>query len=145
VFSAERNSSSDLDARSALRQFKTHLEASSSPEEEQMNVRVLANMFAVFVEQAQDFLRKKQYLSAAMCYDIASEVRALQPAMRYNAPNALGGGKKNALRCLREAVTAGFNDLARIESDDDLKSIRGSREYRDLVASLRASAKPPKQ
>ena len=50
------------------------------------------------------------------------------------------GDKKAALHFLREAIEAGFKDVSQIENDEDLKSIRETREFRELIASIKAAA-----
>lgn len=147
AFNSDGSAEGNMEARTALRQFKDSLKGPRKPEESQTNARVLGNMFAIFVEQAQQFLRRKQFTSAAFCFEVAGDVRELNPAMRYNAARAyaLGGDKRNALRSLREAVAGGFKDVARMESDEGLKSIRGTKEYRDLIAAIPPPASPPRE
>jgi hypothetical protein len=43
---------------------------------------------------------------------------------------------------LQDAVEAGYRDLAALEADADLESIRGEPGYRALVERLRVAATP---
>ena len=54
-----------------------------------------------------------------------------------------------AMDWLRKSVTAGYRDLADMDRDPDLNSLRGRKEFQELLASLRprepaTSPLPPK-
>jgi non-specific serine/threonine protein kinase/serine/threonine-protein kinase len=48
----------------------------------------------------------------------------------------------DAVQSLHEAVTRGYSDADKLEADDDLKNIRHSRKFEDLVAGLRHPVTP---
>jgi len=47
---------------------------------------------------------------------------------------------EEAVRCLREAVEKGFSGLDHMEKDPDLETIRGRKEYAEIVSALRKKA-----
>jgi tetratricopeptide (TPR) repeat protein len=53
---------------------------------------------------------------------------------------ALSGNSKEALAYLQKAVNAGFTDVAHIEKDSDLDSLRDLDEYKTIIANLKANA-----
>jgi dienelactone hydrolase len=50
---------------------------------------------------------------------------------------ALAGDRKGALGSLRSAVEKGFRDVALVESDPDLASLRGEKDYLAIVEELK--------
>jgi hypothetical protein len=44
---------------------------------------------------------------------------------------------------LRQAVTKGFRDAARLKADPDLAALRGRADFRQLVTDLEAKAQAP--
>lgn len=70
-----------------------------------------------------------------------------RPGTLYNTAclYARIGDKKEAMRYLREAVDAGYNEFPRMEVDYDLDPLRDMPEYRELMSRRRAVAEPEKK
>jgi len=112
--------------------------------ERQSAKRVLA---ALSVQTS--FYLPRQYLEhrdsrrAQLCVAIAAEVNPQRSwAAWYNFAclQAQAGDKKAALASLRTAVDRGFHDVALVERDPDLDTLREQEGYRKLVDELKASA-----
>ncbi len=85
------------------------------------------------------YLLLKEYDKAIHHFEIAKRIQPDDQLTLYNlaCAYALSGKKEEALRELRAAVEAGFDDVEHIESDPDLESLRGDPRYKDLVRTLR--------
>jgi hypothetical protein len=77
------------------------------------------------------------WYDAARCYSICSDTSGLTKTsdgetaveVRQRCTNA-------ALRCLSKAIDCGFKNLARLQIDPDLKSLRGNREFQSLLKRI---------
>ncbi|MGQ9591140.1 MAG: TPR end-of-group domain-containing protein [Planctomycetota bacterium] len=104
--------------------------------------RVLAESpfdFRAHYHLAFAYLLLKDYAKAIHHFEIAKRIQPDDQLTLYNlaCAYALSGRKDEALRELEAAVSAGFDDVAHIESDPDLDSLREDPRYRDLVGKLR--------
>jgi len=90
---------------------------------------------------ARDFLASGQYLRAAVVLEVAAAIHPQRAFVWYNlaCARARTGQRQAALEALGRAVDAGWADLAHLESDADLESLRGSEGYAALVARLAGS------
>jgi adenylate cyclase len=70
-----------------------------------------------------------------------AELRPHDCVVRYNlaCSYALTGHKSEALASLRLALEAGYDDLAYLELDKDLESLRGEPAYQQLLDEFGAS------
>jgi len=103
-------------------------------------------MLATIYSQLSFYLRRelwarKAWREAAAVLEVAANLRPANAALWYDlaCAHALGGRKKPALEALERAVEAGFDDVAHLEADADLKSLRKTDGYRALVERLRPS------
>jgi hypothetical protein len=80
---------------------------------------------------------------AALLLAIATEVHPERADAWYDlaCARAQAGWKKDALKALERAVTAGFRDAASLQSDTDLAPLHGEAGYQSLVARLSATGK----
>lgn len=78
---------------------------------------------------------------AALVLSVAAEVHPDRPDVWYDlaCARAQAGWKKEALKALERAVTAGFADAAHIQADADLAPLRGEADYQALIARLSAT------
>jgi tetratricopeptide (TPR) repeat protein len=53
---------------------------------------------------------------------------------------ALLGNSKPALEFLQKAISAGYRDVAHMEKDEDLKSLRDLEEYKAVISSLKSNS-----
>lgn len=112
------------------------------PEPERLSAqRVLEQ---IFVQAAlylpRDFAAKHDFLRAELAIRLAAELKPDRAGVAwYNLAcfRALAGDRKGAIATLREAVAKGFRDVAQIEADPDLVSLREERGYRAIVADLK--------
>lgn len=87
---------------------------------------------------ARDFLASGQYLRAAVVLEVATAIHPQYAHLWYNlaCARARSGQRQAALEALGHAIDAGYADLAHLEEDADLESLRGSEGYAALVARL---------
>lgn len=86
----------------------------------------------------------KQYRQAEAAWKKADRHGFYPFLVRYNlaAVSALMGHKARALVWLKKAVAAGFTDLSTLESDPDLRSLRGDERFAALVLEVKRKKRP---
>ena len=89
-------------------------------------------------QAAKELLNTGEYAKAAKAFHEAA-ARSGSPAA---CAEALGGDKEAALRSLRAAVDAGWDDAEHIKTDSDLSSLRGDPRFTELRKSAKALALP---
>ena len=89
-------------------------------------------------------LARADYARLVPTLTVAVRIKPGTPYVLYNlaCAHARSGSKGAALDALAKAADAGFRDLKGLEGDPDLASIRGKKEYKELVARL-AALPPP--
>jgi tetratricopeptide (TPR) repeat protein len=92
----------------------------------------------------RDLFAAERWDAAAVALAVALEARPESAPLWYNlaCAQARSGQSAKAVEALRRAVEAGFRDLAHLEADPDLGTIRREPGYRALVDELRAAAPP---
>ena len=92
-----------------------------------------------FQAQGVEAIKSKDYEKAAFVFDRACKIAPQDASAAYNAACAysLLGKKPEALRLLKAAVTAGFNDADHIAKDTDLDNIRNEPEYQAIVKGIK--------
>jgi predicted esterase len=99
---------------------------------------------ALFVQTAfylpRDLAAKHDWLRAELATGVAAELKPERAgAVFYDLAcfRALAGDRKGALGSLRAAVDKGFRDVAAMEADPDLASLRGEKDYLAIVQELK--------
>jgi predicted esterase len=102
---------------------------------------------SIFVQTAfylpRDFAARHDFVRAELLTGIAAELKPDRAGgVFYNLAcfRALAGDRKGAIASLRVAVARGYKDLAAMESDPDLASLRGEKAYLAIVADLKGRA-----
>jgi dienelactone hydrolase len=92
----------------------------------------------------RDLFAAGRYKHAAVALALAVEAKPDSAPLWYNLACACArsGDPGEAVEALEHAVQAGYRDLAYLEADADLESIRGEPRYRALVERLRVAATP---
>jgi len=84
--------------------------------------------------------------SARALFQAQLEMVEDAPSPLYNIAccEALLGNTSEAIHYLKKAVKAGYNNAAHMESDSDLKSLRGREDFNEIIRSLKpgSSAAP---
>jgi predicted esterase len=119
--------------------------ASDRPEPDRLSAaRVLES---VFVQTAfylpREFAARHAFVRAELLTGIAAELKPDRAGtVFYNLAcfRALAGDRKGAIASLRDAVAKGYKDVAAMESDPDLASLRGEKAYLAIVADLKGRA-----
>jgi len=93
--------------------------------------------------EACNLLRAKQYRKAiekfkSVVDDHPTSMQAVDSAYSIACGYTLLGEKKNALDWLEKSVEMGWEDLAHLEKDSDLESLRKEDRYKKLTEKLRA-------
>jgi tetratricopeptide (TPR) repeat protein len=107
-------------------------------------IRLLQSLTINSQSQGWKNLKKKEYRKAIFFYEIASRASKLRDYGRrgfifYNlaCAYALDKNKHQALENLELAVENGFDELAILERDEDLDSIRNTSEFRGIIQKLK--------
>jgi dienelactone hydrolase len=112
--------------------------------EQAASARRLLEMVFVQTAQAQvrPLLAAGNYSRAALALSIAVTIKPERANAWYNlgCAQAQAGRRQQALEALARAVDAGFDDLALLESDSDLATLRGEQAYIRLVERLDRSS-----
>ncbi len=122
-----------------------HAAQSGATEAEQLSAkRILA---ALSVQTSfylpRQYLERRDSRRAQLCVALAAEVapaRAWAAWYNFACLQALAGDRKGALASLHTAVDHGLRDLALLERDPDLDSLRDQESYRKLIDGLKTSA-----
>jgi hypothetical protein len=74
----------------------------------------------------------------------AATLRAVTAAVLKQAPGAdaakpSGEEADRAMSWLKQAVVAGYKDVAQMEKDNDLDALRGREDFKKLLAELKAA------
>ena len=93
----------------------------------------------------RDLFAAGRYKHAAVALELALEVRPDSVVFAYNpaCARARSGDADGAVAAPQDAIGAGYRDLAALEADPDLESIRSKPGYRALVERLRVAAATP--
>lgn len=127
-----------------VEELRRSAERSDDSEERLSARRSLELIFVQAAYYVPHMLRRKgDVVRAALMLAVAVEVDPERPQVWYDlaCARAQAGWKREALQALERAVAAGFTDVARIESEVDLATLRGEAGYRALVARLSTAGK----
>jgi tetratricopeptide (TPR) repeat protein len=105
---------------------------------------------AIISTQMSFYLRRllwaqKAWREAATVLEVAATIQPERPELWYDlaCARALDGHRKPALQALETAVDKGFSDVEHLESDPDLKALRGMDGYRALIEKLTSGRDEP--
>jgi predicted esterase len=96
-------------------------------------LETLATQAGVYM--ARGLLAKKEHMRALATLSVATEAAPTRPLLWYNlaCAQALTGMRRQALDSLERAVKEGFQDRARMASDEDLASLRQEARFKALA------------
>jgi predicted esterase len=119
-----------------------HDSAPERPEPDRSSARRVVEQ--IFVQTAfylpRDFASKHDFFRAELAIRLAGELKPDRAGVAwYNLAcfRATSGDRKGALASLRNAVEKGYRDVAALEADPDLESLRGEKSYREIVTELK--------
>ena len=97
-------------------------------------------------ELAERLIEARDYEGAAHSLEIAVLVRLRDGRLWYSlaVARAASANKGKALDALRTAASNGFRDVAAMEHEPLLNSVRGDRKYASVVQTMNAPAAPPR-
>jgi predicted esterase len=128
-----------VDFRNAVAGLRKTAHATEDTGERRVARRVLHQMFARYYEGALNLRESGQnYSLAASTLEVVAEIAADNPNVFYElaCTYALNKDRRKAIEALKKAVEKGFNDPARLSSDDALKSIQSEAGYKEILDSL---------
>jgi hypothetical protein len=88
----------------------------------------------------RELVSKREFRRAEISTGIAEEAKPDRAGGAwYNLAcfRATAGDRRGALDSLRAAVQKGFRDTALVETDPDLASLRGEKDYRAILEELK--------
>lgn len=112
-------------------------------EEHFLAVRLLLDLTVHADETGTTHSENKDYSQAILYYEIAAKASEYRPSrLRYISFElaciyALNNQKKKALKKLELAVENGFDRVDLLEKEDDLKSIRDTKEFQKILKDLK--------
>ena len=122
-----------------LADLKRKSEAKENTPERALARRVL-NQFAIAsFEQSMTLIQTKKYDLAASDLAIDAELMPYNSRLQYNlaCAYALKGDKRRAIEALNKAVQKGFANLAELERNDQLDSIREEAGFQKIIETLK--------
>jgi tetratricopeptide (TPR) repeat protein len=111
--------------------------------ESSLALRVLFSIEMNSSRKGGTYLQKGEQERAILFFEIAFKASLPDSSrLKYRFYNlacayARSNSKKKAVKNLKLAVENGFNDLAHIEQDEDLESIRHTEEFQKIIESLK--------
>ncbi|MCX6628611.1 MAG: hypothetical protein NTW28_13390, partial [Candidatus Solibacter sp.] len=108
--------------------------------------QALAYTYLTNSELAGRLIEARDYEGAARRLEVAVLVRPKDGRLWYSlaVARAASANRGKALEALRTAAANGFHDVAGMEQEPLLNSIRGDRKYASVVQSMCAAAPPAK-
>lgn len=117
--------------------------ASSGPEPERLSAsRIVEGLFTQTVFYLpRSFFEKNQPRRAAVSLEIAAALKPDSAVAWYDlaCARARVGDSRKALEALRTALDRGFHDANLLATDQDLESLRGLEEFKQLARKLPSS------
>lgn len=97
--------------------------------------RVLSGAFVGALETARPMIQRKHYGTAAQYYELAFAIQPKNAGIGYELARAyaLDGQKREALRVLETAVTAGFKDWDRMRKDLAFTDLAADSRFQKLL------------
>lgn len=92
----------------------------------------------LYILRAKTYLKINKYNSAISDFIKVVELEPGNTEVYYAIAStaSLAHNKEYALRWLKKALEAGFNDYQRIATDSSLDNIRNSKEFKELMKKL---------
>ena len=108
--------------------------------------QAIASAYMPNSELAERLVEAKNYERAASCLEVAVLVRPTDGRLWYSlaVARAASGDKGKALAALKIAASNGFHDVAGMEREPLLNSIRRDSKYASLVRTMNPQAPPVK-
>ncbi len=102
--------------------------------------RLMGQLLLQAQYKGYEALAAGQWDDAVLGFEIVAELRPGNPTAFYNlaCANSRAGERKKALKCLQQAIDAGFRDAGLMAGDEDLKPLRGDPAFTRLLEQLRA-------
>jgi hypothetical protein len=131
--------SADLGAkRNLLKAFRKQAAKPDDSTERRVARRVLGGTFIGAIEAARPLMEKKDYRQASQALEIAVAAQPDQPGPWYSLAVALAaaGDKKAALRAIEQAVSRGFRDRERLNTEPLLAPLRADPKFAAAVEAM---------
>jgi predicted Zn-dependent protease len=130
---------------SASAWFNTEIKAlvrlrdKGSDENSQMASRVMNFTSILCYEQGTSLFRNKQYVQAALMYEICTMSDSENPNNYFNLARSLAqsGKAKKSIDALSSAVSHGFSSRISVESDPAFGMLRGDPKYKEIIMKLK--------
>ncbi len=126
--------------RSEVEVLRSETEKTKDPEKVKVAKRSLRQVFVHAYEGADEQLIARDPQLASARLQVAAAAFPKSSGLLYELARtyALSRQKKKALDTLQKAVENGFNDAARLESDDAFSPIRNDASFKKLLGLLPA-------
>jgi dienelactone hydrolase len=130
------------DLKNKLAALRRASQAKENTSERLLARRILNQYLVSQFEQSNALMRSKKYDLAATDLAVEAELQPENPRVLYTLAraSALKGDKRRALDALNRAVQKGFTNIAELERNHDLDSIREEEQFKKIVESLRGKS-----
>jgi dienelactone hydrolase len=101
--------------------------------------RVIGGVFVSALESSRNLMAQQEYAAAARVCEDAVMARPENAGAWYSLAiaQAASGNKRRSLEALEKAASNGFRDVARMEQEPLLASLRDNARYKAVVETLR--------
>jgi len=147
VGGSQQSTSADSDAgqnsffelKSKLADLKRKSEAKQRSTERALASRVLNSFLIATFEESRTLIQTKKYDLAISNLGIGSQLMPDNPRLLYSlaCAYALKGDKRHSIETLKRAVEKGFANLAELERNSQLDTIREEPGFRKIVEELK--------
>lgn len=124
--------------RQNIAELREQARAAPADEDRARAQRILQGVASGCSELARQAMRDQEYAAAADLLEMAGLVRPERAQTHFELARARGtlGDRKRALAALQAAVTAGFNDAARLRAEPAFAKFRDDPAFTALLARM---------
>lgn len=125
-----------------IQRYRKDAAKTSATTERTLARQVLEGAYISYLEDARDRMSRKDYATAARCWEINVLLRPANGTAWYSlaVAQAAAGNHRRAIEALEKAAANAFRDAARVEREPLLEPLRGERRYQAVLAAMRAGA-----
>lgn len=136
---ADAGQTSFFELKGKLADLKRKSEAKQRSAERALASRVLNSFLIATFEESRTLIQTKKYDLAISNLAIGSQLMPDNPRLLYSlvCAYALKGDKRHSIETLKRAVEKGFTNLAELERNSQLDTIREEPGFRKIVEELK--------
>jgi dienelactone hydrolase len=128
-----------LDLNTSISDLGARADKKADSSDRRVARRVRSLFLVQLTEGARDELASRDYREAAFSLSLSVRIRPESATLFYNlaCAYALGGRKGDAITALKRAIANGFSDVATLETDRDLDTLRGEAAFQAMLQGMK--------